>query len=86
MLGIEGDQHVVADDTGAAAARCHRAAVGIGQRDLLIGRCKHLPQTANLLISSFSFVRAGANSPRAAPTAARLGPGLHPEGALPDFI
>ena len=42
MLGIDGDLHVVADNAGATAARCHRTAVGIGQGDLLIGRGKHL--------------------------------------------
>src|SRR5262245_34705033 len=42
MLGIHDDLHVVADNAGAPAARCHRATVGIGQRDLLIGRGKHL--------------------------------------------
>ena len=42
MLGIYGDLHIVANDAGAAAARGHRTAVGIGQRDLLVGRSKHL--------------------------------------------
>jgi len=42
MLGVDGDLHVVTDDAGTAAARCHRATVGIGQGDLLIGRGKHL--------------------------------------------
>src|ERR1700732_3881093 len=42
MVGIARDLHVVADDAGAAAARRHRTAVWIGQRDLLIGRRKHL--------------------------------------------
>ena len=43
MLGIDGDLHVVADDAGTAAARRHRTAIGIGQRDLLVGRSAHLP-------------------------------------------
>ena len=42
VLGIHGDLHVVADDAGTAAARRHRTAVGIGQRDLLVRRRKHL--------------------------------------------
>ena len=42
MLGINRDLHVVADDDGAAPARRHRAAVGIGERELLIRRSKHL--------------------------------------------
>jgi len=41
MLGIDGELHVVAD-TGTATALRYRAAVGIGQGDLLIGRSKHL--------------------------------------------
>jgi hypothetical protein len=49
MLGIDGDLHVVADDAGAAAARCHRTTVGIGQGDLLIGRGKHLLLVDNKL-------------------------------------
>jgi hypothetical protein len=35
------DLHVVAHDTGAAAARRHRGCIGIGQRDLLIGTLEH---------------------------------------------
>src|ERR1700734_1772624 len=42
VLGIDGDLHVVADDAGAATARRHRTAVGIGQRDLLVRRSAHL--------------------------------------------
>jgi hypothetical protein len=42
MVGIHGDLHVVVDDARAAAARCHRATVEIGQRYLLVGRCQHL--------------------------------------------
>ena len=42
VLGIDSYLHVVADDAGAAAARGHRAAIGIGQRDLLVGRSQHL--------------------------------------------
>ena len=34
----DGHLHIVADNARAASARRHRAAVGIGQRDLLIGR------------------------------------------------
>ena len=41
VLGIDGDLHVESDDAGATAARRHRAAVGIGQRDLLV-RSQHL--------------------------------------------
>ncbi|VIO78438.1 hypothetical protein CI41S_62790 [Bradyrhizobium ivorense] len=60
VLGVDGNLHIVADDAGATAAGCHRAAVGIGQGDLLIGRRKHpllvdsklahfLPQLCQLL-------------------------------------
>ena len=37
VLGIDRDLHIVADDTGAAPARGHRATVGIGQGYLAIG-------------------------------------------------
>ena len=37
MFGFHRNLHVVADHAGAAPARGHRAAVWIGQRDLLIG-------------------------------------------------
>jgi hypothetical protein len=42
VLGIDGDLQVVADDAGTTPARRHRTAVGIGQRDLLVRRSKHL--------------------------------------------
>src|SRR5262245_2019789 len=42
VLGIDGYLHVVTDHSGPAPTRRHRAAVGIGQGDLLIGRDKHL--------------------------------------------
>ena len=42
VLGVDGDLHVVADDAGAAPARGHRTAVGIGERDLLVRRGQHL--------------------------------------------
>ena len=42
VVGLDGHLHIVADDTGATPARCHRPAVGIGQRYLLIGRSEHL--------------------------------------------
>ena len=38
VLGVDGDLHIVADDAGALAAGRHRTGVGIGQRDLLVGR------------------------------------------------
>jgi hypothetical protein len=41
VLGLDRDLHVVADDAGASAARRHRARVGIGERDLLIGALEH---------------------------------------------
>jgi hypothetical protein len=61
MLGVDRDLHVVADNTGAAPARRHRAGIGIGKRDLLIGRSQHprlelreaphlLPQLGELLL------------------------------------
>src|SRR5258705_8324719 len=42
VLDIDRDLHVVAYDAGAATARCHRAAVRVGQRYLLIWRSQHL--------------------------------------------
>ena len=42
MLGIDRDLHIVAHYAGAAAACRHRATVGIGERDLLVGRSEHL--------------------------------------------
>src|SRR3954447_23980051 len=42
VLDIDRDLHVVAHDAGAATARCHRAAVRVGQRYLLIWRSQHL--------------------------------------------
>lgn len=41
VLDVDSDLHVVADDAGATTARRHRAAVGIGERDLLVGRGQH---------------------------------------------
>ena len=37
MLGVDGGLHIVPDDSGPAATRRHRAAIGICQRNLLIG-------------------------------------------------
>src|SRR5262249_16128877 len=37
MFRIDCDLHIIADSTRAASAGRHRAAVGIGERDLLIG-------------------------------------------------
>ena len=41
MLRVDGGLHVVADDPGALAAGRHRTRIGIGQRDLLVGRRQH---------------------------------------------
>src|SRR5689334_15406669 len=41
VVGIDRDLHVVANHARATVARRHRAAVGIGERDLLIGRGQH---------------------------------------------
>src|SRR5258706_4322365 len=41
MLGVARDLTVVAHDARSASARCHRAGIGIGERDLLIGRGRH---------------------------------------------
>jgi hypothetical protein len=41
VLRLDRHLHVVADDARAAAARRHRARIGIGQRDLLIGTREH---------------------------------------------
>src|SRR6201987_4884106 len=52
VLGIDGDLYIVADGSGAFAARRHRTGVGIGQRDLLGGcllnRLLHYLQGAHL--------------------------------------
>ena len=61
VLGVDGDLNIVADGGGAFAAGRHRSGVGIGQRDLLVGRILngllhhlqglHLPaQAGNLLL------------------------------------
>src|SRR5205809_292061 len=42
MFGVDSYLNIVAEDTGAAAARCHRTTVRVGQRDLLVGGRKHL--------------------------------------------
>jgi hypothetical protein len=42
VLGIDGDLHIVADNARALAAGRHRAGIGIGQRDLFVGRCLNL--------------------------------------------
>src|ERR1700755_2822070 len=47
MLGLDCDLHIVADDARAATAGCHRAAVGIGQGYLLVGRRVKLAQIAS---------------------------------------
>ncbi|HRD79085.1 MAG TPA: hypothetical protein PK264_24660, partial [Hyphomicrobiaceae bacterium] len=41
VLSVDRNLHVVADDARAAPARRHRAAVGISQRDLLVGQGQH---------------------------------------------
>jgi hypothetical protein len=38
VFGVDGDLHIVADSGGAFAAGRHRPGVGVGQRDLLVGR------------------------------------------------
>src|ERR1043166_2547757 len=38
VLSVDGDLHIVADGGSAFAAGRHRSGVGIGQRDLLVGR------------------------------------------------
>jgi len=38
VLRVDGDLHVVADGGSAFATGRHRSGVGIGQRDLLVGR------------------------------------------------
>ena len=43
VLGIDGHLDIVADDAGALAAGRHRPGVGIGQGDLVVGRCFDLP-------------------------------------------
>jgi hypothetical protein len=63
VLGIDGDLHIVADNASALAAGRHRAGVGIGQRDLFVGRGLNLlanlpeglhlpPQALDLLLKA----------------------------------
>src|SRR4051812_32571279 len=40
--GVDRDLHIVADDARTTPTRCHRAAVGISERDLAVGRGQHL--------------------------------------------
>src|SRR6266478_3852120 len=40
--GVDRDLYIVADDARATPTRCHRAAVGISERDLAVGRGQHL--------------------------------------------
>ena len=42
VLGIDCGLHIVADDSGVLAARCHRTRIRIGQRDLLVLALHHL--------------------------------------------
>jgi hypothetical protein len=50
ICGVDGDLNVVADNTGAAPARRHRAGIGIRQRYLLIRTGEHLhPQNLETL-------------------------------------
>ena len=59
VLGIDGDLHVVADDAGALAAGRHRAGVGIGQGDLLVGRGLDL---LSIVLEGLHLPRAGRRS------------------------
>ena len=42
ICGVDGDLNIVADNTGAAPARRHRAGIGVRQRYLLIRSGEHL--------------------------------------------
>ena len=56
VLGIDRGLHVVADNPGVLAARCHRTRIRIGQRDLLVLALHRLALIAfRRAISSFSF-------------------------------
>src|SRR5437879_386196 len=56
VLRVDGDLHVVADRGSAFATGCHRSGVGIGQRDLLVGRVLNrlLPLLRRSVIFYFS--------------------------------
>jgi hypothetical protein len=64
VLGINGDLNVVTDDAGTAATGCHRAAVGISQGDLLVGRSKHLPLIDRKLAHGLLHLRQLLLEPR----------------------
>jgi hypothetical protein len=64
MLSIDGDLHVVADNAGAAAARGHRAAIGISQGDLLVGRSEHLLLVSGKLAHFLLQLRQFFGKPR----------------------
>jgi hypothetical protein len=42
VLGIDCGLHIVADDSGVLAARCHRTRIRVSQRDLLVLALHHL--------------------------------------------
>jgi hypothetical protein len=42
VLGIDCGLHIVANDSGVLAARCHRPRIRVGQRDLLVIALHHL--------------------------------------------
>src|ERR1700729_4282276 len=69
VLGIDGDLHIVADNTSALTAGRHRAGIGIGQGDLFVGRGLNLlanlpeglhlpPQALDLLLKAIVFASA----------------------------
>src|SRR5271163_3647541 len=79
VLGIDGDLHIVADNASALTAGRHRAGIGIGQRDLFVGRGLnllanlseglHLPlQALDLLLRRIVFASA------LSPSSGRQGP------------
>ena len=91
-LGVDGDLHIVADNAGALAAGRHRAGVGIGQRDLFVGRGLNLltnlpegphlpPQALDLCLGHFAVLPVGAIQGRQVARDA----GLHLFNALGDL-
>ena len=57
VLGIDGDLHIVADHAGSTPAGGHGPRIGIGQRDLLIGRV--LNRLLHLLYGLHLALQAG---------------------------
>jgi hypothetical protein len=74
VLGVDCGLHVVADDPGVLAARCHRTRIRIGQWDVLVLALHHLgidrTEPSDLFVQFPDFVlnrttfASGTASPR----------------------